>query len=153
MNRQNLIVDMHDPTPIDSYRYKSVGEINIYYSKNLSSAFSMTIVNSEGESNTIDNVATSILNVWNLIEAVRSSAYDNRKTVNVVDENSKTTYKRLTLANTLSEIEKAEALERQAKRIKATRRRMVVDNKYHSRKRKKVSPRVLRPILREEKTW
>ena len=26
-------------------------------------------------------------------------------------------------------------------------------NKYHSRKRKKVSPRVLRPILREEKTW
>jgi hypothetical protein len=113
----------------------------------------MTIVNSEGESNTIDNVATSILNVWNLIEAVRSSAYDNRKTVNVVDENSKTTYKRLTLANTLSEIEKAEALERQAKRIKATRRRMVVDNKYHSRKRKKVDPRLIRPILREEKTW
>ena len=47
-----------------------------------------------------------------------------------------------------------EMLERQAKRMANTRRRMVVDNKYHSRKtRSNITPRVLRPILREEKTW
>ena len=52
------------------------------------------------------------------------------------------------------EQELQEMLERQSKRMANTRRRMVVDNKYHSRKtRSNITPRVLRPILREEKTW
>ena len=35
----------------------------------------------------------------------------------------------------------------------STRRRMVVDNRYHKRKGRLLDPRIVRPILREEKTW
>ena len=73
--------------------------------------------------------------------------------VNVRDMDARTSYKRITLATTLDKVEKAKALDRQMKRIKATRRRMLVENKYHSRERKKLDPRLIRPILREEKTW
>ena len=107
MSKDNIVVDMQSPTPIDSYRYKSVGEVN----------------------------------------------YKESKVVNVRDEDSRTSCNKITLATTLDKRERAEALRKQVNRIKSWRRKSVVDNKYHSRERKKLNPILIRPILREEKTW
>ena len=156
MNRDNLIVDMESPTPIDVHRFSSTGVIDINISKTLNSRYySLQIINSvENTNTTIDDVSTSLLGIWQLIEIIRRDAYTKRIIVNVNDLDSRTSYKKLTLANVLQEQELQEMLERQAKRMANTRRRMVVDNKYHSRKtRSNITPRVLRPILREEKTW
>ena len=156
MNRDNLIVDMESPTPIDVHRFSSTGVIDINISKTLNSRYySLQIINSvENTNTTIDDVSTSLLGIWQLIEIIRRDAYTKRIIVNVNDLDSRTSYKKLTLANVLQEQELQEMLERQAKRMANTRRRMVVENKYHSRKtRSNISPRVLRPILREEKTW
>jgi hypothetical protein len=156
MNRDNLIVDMESPTPIDVHRFSSTGVIDINISKTLNSRYySLQIINSvENTNTTIDDVSTSLLGIWQLIEIIRRDAYTKRIIVNVNDLDSRTSYKKLTLANVLQEQELQEMLERQAKRMANTRRRMVVDNKYHSRKtRSNISPRVLRPIQREEKTW
>jgi hypothetical protein len=101
----------------------------------------------------LDSVCNNLVQLWTIVEVIRATAYRESKTVDVYDVDAKTRYKKITLATTLDKQEREEARERQIKRIKNTRRRMLVDNKYHSRKRKKVSPRVLRPILREEKTW
>ena len=156
MNRDNLIVDMESPTPIDVHRFSSTGVIDINISKTLNSRYySLQIINSvENTNTTIDDVSTSLLGIWQLIEIIRRDAYTKRMIVNVNDLDSRTSYKKLTLANVLQEQELQEMLERQAKRMANTRRRMVVENKYHSRKtRSNITPRVLRPILREEKTW
>ena len=156
MNRDNLIVDMESPTPIDVHRFSSTGVIDINISKTLNSRYySLQIINSvENTNTTIDDVSTSLLGIWQLIEIIRRDAYTKRIIVNVNDLDSRTSYKKLTLANVLQEQELQEMLERQAKRMANTRRRMVVENKYHSRKtRSSITPRVLRPILREEKTW
>jgi|TARA_R100000482_G_scaffold91371_1_gene37590 hypothetical protein len=156
MNRDNLIVDMESPTPIDVHRFSSTGVIDINISKTLNSRYySLQIINSvENTNTTIDDVSTSLLGIWQLIEIIRRDAYTKRIIVNVNDLDSRTSYKKLTLANVLQEQELQEMLERQAKRMANTRRRMVVENKYHSRKtRSNITPRVLRPILREEKTW
>ena len=156
MNRDNLIVDMESPTPIDVHRFSSTGVIDINISKTLNSRYySLQIINSvENTNTTIDDVSTSLLGIWQLIEIIRRDAYTKRIIVNVNDLDSRTSYKKLTLANVLQEQELQEMLERQAKRMANTRRRMVVENKYYSRKtRSNITPRVLRPILREEKTW
>ena len=156
MNKDNLIVDMESPTPIDVHRFSSTGVIDINISKTLNSRYySLQIINSvENTNTTIDDVSTSLLGIWQLIEIIRRDAYTKRIIVNVNDLDSRTSYKKLTLANVLQEQELQEMLERQAKRMANTRRRMVVENKYHSRKtRSNITPRVLRPILREEKTW
>tara|TARA_R100001086_G_C11676846_1_gene214530 strand:+ start:24 stop:494 length:471 start_codon:yes stop_codon:yes gene_type:complete len=156
MNRDNLIVDMESPTPIDVHRFSSTGVIDINISKTLNSRYySLQIINSvENTNTTIDDVSTSLLGIWQLIEIIRRDAYTKRIIVNVNDLDSRTSYKKLTLANVLQEQELQEMLEKQAKRMANTRRRMVVENKYHSRKtRSNITPRVLRPILREEKTW
>ena len=161
MNNNKLVVDMESSTPIDDYRFKSVGTLNIYYSKGLDKKYSLLIDSVDNENNSktlgvgvsIDNVTTSLTNLWHIIEAMRSKARSDNMIINVVDTDTNTKYSRITLATTLSQVEKAEALDRQIKLARNTRRRMVVQNKYHSRKRKKLDPRLIRPILREEKTW
>lgn len=153
MINRNLIVDKESPTPIDNYRFNSLGEMNIYYAKGLDRNFTLQIKDSNGLDSTMKDVTNNLTTLWQLIEQIRVTAYNNRMVVNVRDMDARTSYNRITLATTLDKVEKAEALDRQMKRIKATRRRMLVENKYHSRKRKKLTPRVLRPILREEKTW
>ncbi len=151
--RDEIIVDMQSPTPIDSYRFKSRGKVTIYYSKGLRTKYSIEVKSSNDSSNKIDDVTSNLTNLWKLIEVIRKNSYDKNMTVDVVDVDAKTHYKKITLATTLTEIERAEALDRQIKRIKSVRRRMVVDNKYHSRKKKPIDPKLIRPILREEKTW
>tara|TARA_R100000234_G_C4988991_1_gene174613 strand:+ start:822 stop:1283 length:462 start_codon:yes stop_codon:yes gene_type:complete len=153
MNRENIIVDMESPTPIDSYRFKSVGEINISYSKGLSSKYSITIAEVDKKEVEIKNFTDCLLQIWSIIEVIREKAYKDSKIVNVRDEDARTTCKRITLATTLSKKEKAIALKKQVNRIKSWRRKSVVENKYHSRERKKLNPIIIRPILREEKTW
>ena len=153
MNRENIIVDMESPTPIDSYRFKSVGEINISYSKSLSSKYSITIAEVDKKEVEIKDFTDCLLQIWRIIEVIREKAYNDSKIVNVRDEDARTTCKRITLATTLSKKEKAIALKKQVNRIKSWRRKSVVENKYHSRERKKLNPIIIRPILREEKTW
>ena len=153
MNRENIIVDMESPTPIDSYRFKSVGEINISYSKGLSSKYSITIAEVDKKEVEIKDFTDCLLQIWTIIEVIREKAYKDSKIVNVRDEDARTTCKKITLATTLSKKEKAIALKKQVNRIKSWRRKSVVENKYHSRERKKLNPIIIRPILREEKTW
>ena len=153
MNNNKLVVDMESSTPIDEYRFKSVGAVNIYYSKGLDKKYSLLIDYVGNEKKSIDNITSSLINLWHIIEAMRSKARSDNMIVNVIDKDAGTRYSRITLATTLNQVEKAEALDRQIKLARNTRRRMVVQNKYHSRKRKKLDPRLIRPILREEKTW
>ena len=149
----DIIVDMDSPTPLDLYRYSSSGTVDIRISKN-SSRYSLHIDDSSLDNPiVITNMSKSMLQTWELIEMFRQKAFQENKVVNVHDEYARTSYKRITLATTLSRLEKAEALERQAKRMASTRRRMVVDNTYHKRKGRLLDPRIVRPILREEKTW
>ncbi len=42
MINRNLIVDKENPTPIDNYRFNSLGEMNIYYTKGLDRNFNST---------------------------------------------------------------------------------------------------------------
>jgi len=151
--QDDIIVDMQSPTPLDLYRYKSSGVVDIRISRKGTSYTIKVDDNSLDKPILLEDVSISMVQTWNLIEVFREKAYQENKVVNVYDEYSRTSYKRITLATTLSRLEKAEALERQAKRMASTRRRMVVDNTYHKRKGKLVDPRLIRPILREEKTW
>jgi len=153
MSKDNIVVDMQSPTPIDSYRYKSVGEVNIYYSKGLTDKYSIKVKEVGAKTIVIDSLLDSLLQVWNVIEVFRSKAYKESKVVNVRDEDSRTSCNKITLATTLDKRERAEALRKQVNRIKSWRKKSVVDNKYHSRERKKLNPILIRPILREEKTW
>ena len=150
----DIIVDMQSPTPLDLYRYSSSGTVDVNISKNGSSRYTIIIDDSSLDKPIVfKDFSTSMLQTWNIIEIFRKKAYQENKVVNVYDKDSRTSFKRVTLATTLNRIEKAEALDRQIKLARNTRRRMVVQNKYHSRKRKKLDPRLIRPILREEKTW
>jgi len=151
--RDNIIVDMDSPTPLDLYRYSSSGTVDIRISKN-SSRYSLHIDDSSLDNPIVlTNMSKSMLQTWELIEMFRQKAFQENKVVNVHDEYARTSYKRITLATTLKRKEVAEALERQAKRMASTRRRMVVDNTYHKRKGRLLDPRLIRPILKEDKTW
>ena len=153
MNSRTLIVDKKLSTPIDSYRFNSRGEINIYITKS-SSNYTLRIVDTyRNTDTTLDNATPSVYSTWQLIEAIRSKAYDDNLIVNVYNKHNRTSYKRLTLANSIREQEKAEMLEKFVKRDRNIRRRMVVATPYHSRKRKKIDPKLIRPILKEERTW
>ena len=153
MNRENLIVDMQSPTPIDIYRYSSKGVVDISFYKGNSSSYSIEVKTSSTKPILLENCSSSMLQVWNLIEMFREKANRDNKIVNVYDVDSHSVYKKITLATTLNQQEIQEALERQSKLVKSTRRRMVVGTPYHSRKRKKIDSRLIRTILREEKTW
>ena len=48
MINRNLIVDKENSTPIDSYRFNSLGEMNIYYIKGLGRNFTLQIKDSNG---------------------------------------------------------------------------------------------------------
>jgi len=149
----DIIVDMQSPTPLDLYRYSSSGTVDIRISRH-GKDYTIKIDDTELDKPILlENISISMVKTWELIEVFRKKAYKENKVVNVYDEYSRTSYKRVTLATTLNGLEEAEAIERQAKRMASTRRRMVVDNTYHKRKGRLLDPRVIRPILREEKTW
>jgi hypothetical protein len=151
--RDDIIVDMANPTPLDLYRFSSKGLVRIYFSKNSSTKYSIEIKDDSTDDIVLDDICNNLVQLWNIVEILRKKARSESKTVDVYDVDCRTSYKKITLATTLDKEERAKALERQIKRTKSVRRRMVVDNKYHSRKGRVVTPRVLRPILREEKTW
>ena len=149
----DIIVDMQSPTPLDLYRYSSSGTVDIHISRK-DKDYTIKIDDTELDKPILlENISINMVKTWELIEVFRKKAYKENKVVNVYDEYSRTSYKRVTLATTLNGLEEAEAIERQAKRMASTRRRMVVDNTYHKRKGRLLDPRVIRPILREEKTW
>ena len=149
----DIIVDMQSPTPLDLYRYSSSGTVDIRISRH-GKDYTIKIDDTELDKPILlKDISISMVKTWELIEVFRKKAYKENKVVNVYDEYSRTSYKRVTLATTLNGLEEAEAIERQAKRMASTRRRMVVDNTYHKRKGRLLDPRIIRPILREEKTW
>ena len=149
----DIIVDMQSPTPLDLYRYSSSGTVDVNISKNSSSRYTIIIDDSSLDKPIVfKDFSTSMLQTWNIIEIFRKKAYQENKVVNVYDKDSRTSFKRVTLATTLSKIEKAEALERQAKTMANSRRRFGVTPTKRTRGRL-VDPRLIRPILREDKTW
>jgi len=154
MNKDNIIVDIKSPTYIDSYRFKSYGTVDIYiYKKNGKNSYTLEIKESNKKDLVLENCSTSMLKNWKVIEILRKKAYRENKIVNVHDLNTKATYKRITLATTLKQEEVEEAVIRQAKRINNIRRRMVVGTPFRNTKQKSINPSLIRPILREERTW
>ena len=142
MNNNNIIVDMKSPTPLDEYRYSTKGVVAIFISKkDSSSSYSLELRDkSLVKPILLDSCIGSMLDVWKLIEIFRVDAYKTNKIVNVHDMNSNATYKKISIATTLKQEEIEEAVERQAKLVISTRRRMG-NTPYHSRKTKKVDMR------------
>ena len=138
MNRDRLIVDMESPTPIDVHRFKSKGVLDICIEKVSSNRkYSLSIKDSSTDDIVLlEECCSSMLIVWKLIEVMRSTAYKSNKTVNVLDIDSRCSYKKITLATTLKQEEIEETIERQAKLAVNTRRRFVVDTPYRKRTKK-----------------
>jgi len=150
MSRE-IIVDMQSPTPFDEYRYKVESNVEIFISRDIASRKYILEIKENGESKAKIESKT-ILQNWTLIEMIREQAYRDNNQVDVHNTYKNTSYRRITLATTLTGREKGEAIERQATRDRNIRRRMVVETPVN-RKPKKYDPKILRPILREEKTW
>ena len=145
MSRE-IIVDMQSPTPFDEYRYKVESNVEIFISRDIASRKYILEIKENGESKTI-------LQNWTLIEMIRENSYRENKRVDVHNVEKGVSYKKITLATTLDGRERGEALEKQVQREKSFSRKMVVGTPYMSRKPRKYDPKILRPILREEKTW
>ncbi len=151
MSRE-IIVDMQSPTPFDEYRYKVESNVEIFISRDMASRKYILEIKENGESKAKIESKT-ILQNWTLIEMIRENSYRENKRVDVHNVERGVSYKKITLATTLNGKERGEALEKQVQREKSFSRKMVVGTPYMSRKAKKYDPKILRPILREEKTW
>ncbi len=151
MSRE-IIVDMQSPTPFDEYRYKVESNVEIFISRDIASRKYILEIKENGESKAKIESKT-ILQNWTLIEMIRENSYRENKRVDVHNVEKGVSYKKITLATTLDGRERGEALEKQVQREKSFSRKMVVGTPYMSRKPRKYDPKILRPILREEKTW
>jgi len=151
MSRE-IIVDMQSPTPFDEYRYKVESNVEIFISRDIASRKYILEIKENGESKARIESKT-ILQNWTLIEMIRENSYRENKRVDVHNVEKGVSYKKITLATTLDGRERGEALEKQVQREKSFSRKMVVGTPYMSRKPRKYDPKILRPILREEKTW
>ena len=151
MSRDNILVDMQSPTPFDSYRFKRENLIEIFIHRGKNNLGYILEMKKNGES-AVSIESKTVLQSWTLIEMIREQAYRDNNQVDVHNTYKNTSYRRITLATTLDGREKGEAIERQANRDRNSHRRMVVETPVN-RKAKKYNPRILRPILREEKTW
>jgi len=151
MSRE-IIVDMQSPTPFDEYRYKVESNVEIFISRDMASRKYILEIKENGESKAKIESKT-ILQNWTLIEMIRENSYRENKRVDVHNVERGVSYKKITLATTLNGKERGEALEKQVQREKSFSRKMVVGTPYMSRKARKYDPKILRPILREDKTW
>jgi len=151
MSRE-IIVDMQSPTPFDEYRYKVESNVEIFISRDIASRKYILEIKENGESKAKIESKT-ILQNWTLIEMIRENSYRENKRVDVHNVERGVSYKKITLATTLDGRERGEALEKQVQREKSFSRKMVVGTPYMSRKARKYDPKILRPILREDKTW
>jgi len=141
-SRDNLIVDMQSPTPIDVFKYNSKGVIDIYISKLDGKNYTIDIRDSSIDKPILlENCTNAMRKVWQLIEMFRKKAFVDKKIVNVYDIDSKTSYKKISLATTLKQEEVEEAIERQRKLAVSSRRRFG-NTPFHSRRSKKVDMRV-----------
>ena len=150
MSRE-IIVDMQSPTPFDEYRYKVESNVEIFISRDIASRKYILEIKENGESKAKIESKT-ILQNWTLIEMIRENSYRENKRVDVHNVERGVSYKKITLATTLDGKERGEALEKQVQREKSFSRKMV-GTPYMSKKPRKYDPKILRPILREEKTW
>ena len=151
MSRE-IIVDMQSPTPFDEYRYKVESNVEIFISRDITSRKYILEIKENGESKA-KRESKTILQNWTLIEMIRENSYRENKRVDVHNVKRGVSYKKITLATTLDGKERGEALEKQVQREKSFSRKMVVGTPYMSRKARKYDPKILRPILREDKTW
>ncbi len=151
MSRE-IIVDMQSPTPFDEYRYKVESNVEIFISRDIVNRKYILEIKENGESKAKIESKT-ILQNWTLIEMIRENSYRENKRVDVHNVERGVSYKKITLATTLDGKERGEALEKQVQREKSFSRKMVVGTPYMSKKPRKYDPKILRPILREEKTW
>jgi hypothetical protein len=151
MSRE-IIVDMQSPTPFDEYRYKVESNVEIFISRDMASRKYILEIKENGESKAKIESKT-ILQNWTLIEMIRENSYRENKRVEVHKVEKGVSYKKITLATTLDGRERGEALEKQVQREKSFSRKMVVGTPYMSRKHRQYDPKILRPILREDKTW
>ena len=115
--------------PFNYYRYghiKLKGNIIIKYIKNIDNNYYTLEYN-------IDNKIVELepqtqTELWYIIELIRSKKNREGYTIEVRDLDTRTVYKKLTLAQTLSELEYAEELELDKKRHKRDRARFVLKN-------------------------
>ena len=77
-----------------------------------------------------------MLKNWQVVEIYRRKAYKDNKSVDVYDVDKKTSFKHISILDSLNQQEIAEAVEKQAKRAVNIRRRMVVDTPYRKRTKK-----------------
>ena len=76
MSRNEIIVDMKNPTPIDLYRYSSKGVVDISFYKSDSSGYSLEIHDSSSKEPLIlEDCSSSMLKTWKVIEIFRSKAF------------------------------------------------------------------------------
>ena len=149
-SREEIIVDMKEPTPLDSYRYKRENLIEVFISRGKKNVGYLLEIKKNGESPSVVETET-VLHTWSRIEMIREKAWRDSNQVDVHNTYKNIYYKRITLATTLDNKEIGEAIENQANRDRNTRRRL--GDTPTRRQAKKYDPKILRPILREEKTW
>ena len=142
MNRDKLILSLF----LYCFSYllliKSNGIVAIYISRGKNSSYTLEIKDtSTNHSMVLENCSSSMLKNWQVVEIYRRKAYKDNKSVDVYDVDKKTSFKHISILDSLNQQEIAEAVEKQAKRAVNIRRRMVVDTPYRKRT-KKIDTRV-----------
>ena len=111
------------------YRYghiKLKGNVIIKYRKNINS--NNYILESTKDNNTLKIEVKTQIELWNVIEIIRSKDNELGYTIELQDLDTKTIYKKLTICKTLSKIEEAENIELNRQRHKRDRARFVLRN-------------------------
>jgi len=118
-----------DSNPFNLYRYGNIklkGTIIIRYIKNIeSNNYRLEIMK---DKKNIMLEPSSQIELWNIIEIVRSKENKLGYIIEVRDLDTKTIYKKLTIGQTLTEIEQAKEIELDKRRHKRDRARFVIRN-------------------------
>lgn len=124
-----LINDYKINNQFDFYRYghiKLKGNVIIKYRKNIDS--NSYILESTKDNKTLKIEVKTQIELWNVIEIIRSKDNELGYTIELQDLDTKTIYKKLTICKTLSKIEEAKNIELDRQRHKRDRARFVLRN-------------------------
>jgi hypothetical protein len=124
-----LLNDYKINNQFDFYRYghiKLKGNVIIKYRKDIDS--NSYILESTKDNNTLKIEVKTQIELWNVIEIIRSKDNKLGYTIELHDLDTKTIYKKLTICKTLSKIEEAENIELDRQRHKRDRARFVLRN-------------------------
>tara|TARA_R100001082_G_scaffold12176_1_gene6512 strand:+ start:160 stop:651 length:492 start_codon:yes stop_codon:yes gene_type:complete len=127
--RDIFLHNYKDSNPFNLYRYGNIklkGTIIIRYIKNIeSNNYILEIIK---DKKNIRLEPSTQIELWNIIEIVRSKENKLGYIIEVRDLDTKTIYKKLTIGQTLTEIEQAKEIELDKRRHKRDRARFVLRN-------------------------